>query len=267
MKNLTDYQGLFFREKRPYWVIFTKKGVRKAAVPSDTMEIKDKKERLDDSWNVLLETECDLVSGDYLLVLQHGENGGKGKLVQDFVVGNPQPSASVGNTGRISSQGVGGLNGIHGIEYVTGLMKENQSEINRYRDQITDLKFENLKKDNEIERIKREKKDKKEDDGIGALLKGIVKDHFPTIWKTVYAQTFVPTTVIASVESEGEVVDASKVDAKMDFQKRFQAIFERIETLFPDENPLDVIDTVLDMAQESEMVVEMVQKKLKKAQK
>jgi hypothetical protein len=267
MKNLADYQGLFFREKRPYWVIFDKKGIRKAAVPQDVMETEDKKERLDESWSSLLESESDLTTGEYRLVLQSSENAGKGKIIQDFVVGNPSSAASVGNTGRISSQGVSGLNGIGGIEFVTGLMKDSQSEVNRYRDQVQDLKLEVFKKESEIERIKREKKEKRDDDGIGGLIKGIVKEHFPTILKTVYPQKFAPTTVIASVESPDDEVEVSDDAAKMNFQKRFEAIFKRIAMLFPDENPLDVIDTVLDMAQESEMVVEMVQKKLKKARK
>jgi len=264
MKNLADYQGLFFREKRPYWVIFDKKGIRKAAVPVDVMETEDKKERLDESWSSLLESESDLATGEYRLVLQTSENAGKGKIIQDFVVGNPPSSASVGNTGRISSQGVSGLNGIGGIEFVTGLMKESQSEVNRYRDIITDLKFENLKKDNEIERIKREKKEKKEDDGIGGLIKGIVKDHFPTILKTVYPQNFAPTTVIASVESPDEEVEVADAEAKMEFQKRFQAIFADIGVLFPNENPLDVMETVIELAKSSAMVVAMVKETLSK---
>ncbi|MEN9611211.1 MAG: hypothetical protein RLZZ628_2025 [Bacteroidota bacterium] len=267
MKTLSDLERLFFREKRPYWVIYDKKGVRKAAVTENIMQTEDKKERLDESWNCVLEAETDLDAGEYKMVLMTHENAGKGKIVHDFVIGNPQQSASVGNTGRISSQGVSGLNGIQGVELVMGLMNSNQNELNRYRDQIQDLKLDALKKENEIERIRREKKEKKEDDGIGGLIKGIVKEHFPAILKTVYPQSYAPTTVIASVESPNSEVNSEEAASKMEFQKRFAAIFERLAQMFPNENPLEVIETVLDMAQESEMVVEMVQKKLKKAKK
>jgi hypothetical protein len=251
MKNLSDYRGLFYREKRPYWVIFCEKGIgiRKAATPGDVMEVQDKKERLDDSWNALLESESDLSSGEYRLVLQTSENAGKGKIVRDFVVGTPSESSSVGKTDRISAQGVGGLNGIGGLQFITGLMGANQSEVNRYRDTIQDAK-----------------KVKKEDETIGSLIKSVVKDHFPKILDKI-SPSFAPSVAIASVESPNGEVDAADAGSKLDFQKRFQAIFADIEVLFPNENPLDVMETVLELAKESALVVGMVKEALAKKRK
>jgi hypothetical protein len=268
MKNLSDYRGLFYREKRPYWVIFCEKGIgiRKAATPGDVMEVQDKKERLDDSWNALLESESDLSSGEYRLVLQTSENAGKGKIVRDFVVGTPSESSSVGKTDRISAQGVGGLNGIGGLQFITGLMGANQSEVNRYRDTIQDLKIELVEKKNEIERLKDAKKVKKEDETIGSLIKSVVKDHFPKILDKI-SPSFAPSVAIASVESPNGEVDAADAGSKLDFQKRFQAIFADIEVLFPNENPLDVMETVLELAKESALVVGMVKEALAKKRK
>jgi hypothetical protein len=262
--NLSDYESLFFRQKNPYWVIMDARAERKATTPKDVLEIADEKEQLKESWSVLLDAESDLEDGKYKIHLMSSPTGGKGKIVRDFQVGTVS-TASVGATNaRISSGGVGGLGGLGGLEFVTGLMTTNQNLINTYRDQISDLKMDNLRKDTQIERLKTKKTEKKTDDGIGSFLKGIVKEHFPDIlrtWKPQYVHT--PTT-IASVEVPGGEVNPEEAAAKRMSIERLQAVMGGVMKLFPDEDPIAVLEIILEMAGEHEFVVDLIRKKLKK---
>jgi hypothetical protein len=276
MKTFADIEKIFFREKRPYYVVKDSRGARKSTTPSDIMEGADPEQRLKESFEFLTEAVQDFDDGKYKLLLRTSESAGKGELSYDFQIGDAANSKSESTkTGSIS-----GFN-IAGLDTIMGLINGGRSEADRLREEKADLKLELVKKEFEIERLKENAAVSGVGESWGDVIKGVVKEYFPDI-----LDKYAPAkTEVASIRGSKAVpADAGKTPKKetktekveldgassgekitqQEAKERLTAIFERTEILFPDYNPLVTIEVVLDMAEKNEFVVRKVNNQLKK---
>jgi hypothetical protein len=278
MKTFADIEKIFFREKRPYFVVKDSRGARKSTTPSSIMDITDDTVRLKDSYDFLAEAVADFDDGKYKLLLRTSENAGKGELSYDFQIGDASTATS--SKGQGTGATIGGFN-ISGLETIMGLVNGGQSEANRLREEKADLKLELLRKDFEIEKLKETTAVSGAGESWSDVLKGIAKEYFPDILdKYTPAKTEVSsvrgskpvppdagkkpknsaTTDRAELDKEGTEQKMSQKEV----QERLTAIFERTAKMVEGYNPLIVIEVVIDMAEKNDFVIKKLKKELAK---
>jgi hypothetical protein len=273
MKTFADIEKIFYREKRPYYVVKDSRGARKSTTPSDIMDIADEEQRLKDSYEFLTEAVADFEDGKYKILLRTSENAGKGELSYDFQIGDSTPSVSRQSKDTPS---IGGFS-IAGLETIMGLVNGGRSEADRLRDEKHDLKLQLVQKDFEIQNLKNAQIGSTGTESWSDVIKGVVKEYFPDILDKYAPQK----TEVSSVRGKDPVPpnagkkqkETPKDETKTaegqeltqdEVKDKLTVIFERTATLFEGYNPILVLEVVLEMSEKNPLVISKVKRELAK---
>ena len=297
MKTFDDIEKIFFREKLYYWSLRNSKGKGISRTSNEVIALVDEKARLQKAFEELEDVINDEEDGVYTIAIMPHQQGGKSKLEYQFRIGEveEQPRRSRdngGNNGNARTAGIGNLNSIGGFEFIAGLMDRGRGEVDRLRDENTNLKMELLEKKFKIGTLESEAAAGSGTETWSDVIKGIAKEYFPDILDRFAPEidTERPSVIATlrereavkakvkreqkSVDTDGAAVDgdpkADNQPPKMDkeeAQARLRVIFERTQKAFPNHNPIEVWETILDMSEGAQgafvkqMVVKVLDKK------
>lgn len=271
MKSAEELESWFLRHADyKYWVVYegTKgRGRRKGYVKANVKDITE-------AYNDFLDfVETDLSDGEYTVCLRTNDKAVKTEVMEPFIVGEGTTTNSR-NSEKRESAGIGNLGSINGLQFIAGLMTQQNPEINRLRDENTRLQLELLEKKFEIKNLEKEV----EVAGINTneswsdIIKGVVKDYFPDMLErfaperaetAAHVQSLrgkkpVPRQNIdsdseseSSNEAENSESEPKQPQDKQAYAQRLGKVLQQTATEFSTKDPVLVIEIVLEMLQKS----------------
>ena len=276
MKTFDDIEKIFFREKLYYWSLRNSKSKGVSRTSSEVIAMADEKARLQKSFEELEDVINDEEDGVYTIAIMPHQQGGKSKLEYQFRIGEVEEPTRRGRDNAVHARtaGIGNLNSIGGFEFIAGLMDRGRGEVDRLRDENTNLKMELLEKKFKIGTLESAAEAGSGTESWSDVIKGIAKEYFPDILDrfapeieserpSVIATLREREAVKAKVKKEQKSPDtngaaddgdeeADNQPTKMDkteAQSRLRVIFERTQKAFPNHNPIEVWETILDMSE------------------
>ena len=312
MKTLDDIKIIFFREKMPYWSLYNSRNGRESSTPPDVMKMTLQDAALTASW-AYLEDEVmpELADGVYKINIMANVNASKSKITKEFqwgempLVATPAArTAGIGNIGNIGTPSIGHM------EFIAGLMQSGRGDADRLRDDLMNERMEKLELKFKISGLEKDldfaQNSKGEDDSIGSLLKGLLKENFTDILDRIYP--IENTTAIATLrhdkavpgakpkpkaqevdfeDVEDEDGDAYEYDEDADndgdntpsvkmpqmsnqeLGQRIKSVLISCQELIPNHHPIEVLEEIVAMAKNEkyEMVLIMLNKSLNKKSK
>ena len=291
MKTLDDIKKIFFREKMPYWSLYNGRNGRESSTTSEIMEL-DKDTRLAASW-AYLEDEVmpDLVDGKYKINIMPNVNASKSKISHDFqwgeipIVHAATPAARTAGIGNVGAASIDHMN------FIAGIYQSGRDQTDRLRDDVINERMEKLEMKYQIAGLQRDLEAARtapaDDDSIGSLLKGLLKENFTDILDRIYPME--NTTAIATLKhskpvpgakpkTKAQDVDFEDVEddedgddleydgdddtedgedtpsvkmpqmSQKEMGDRLKRIFEASAKLIPNHHPIEVLEEVLTMA-------------------
>ncbi len=231
MKTLDDMKKIFFREKMPYWSLYNSRNGRESSTQSEVME-SDKETRLAASW-AYLEDEVmpDLADGVYKINIMPNVNASKSKITHHFQWGEmpvATPSVPAARTAGIGNIGAASIGY---IETIAGLLQSGRGDADRLRDDLMNERMEKLELKFKISGLEKDldvaQNSKGEDDSIGSLLKGLLKENFTDILDRIYP--IENTTAIATLRHNKAVPTHKTRAAKREMEEDLEEEFDEDE--------------------------------------
>jgi hypothetical protein len=232
-------QEIFFKVNRKHWILCAgrSRANRKA------VSVTQAETSIEDSWGELSNMIDLQPEGEYTVFLQTSENAGNGAINYTLTKGTAVQPAAIGGVQGANVNAIGGI----------GMVID-------YQNKITDHKLEILKKDFEIENLKRDAAQIKGADLIGKVT-GIVEKHLPSILGYLSPNAHIGT-LSHDLPVDAPIVKESKPkstptdftdEEQKDLIQRTANCLDRLGRMFPEQLPTKTMDkkpTYLSMIKE-----------------